>query len=110
GAEWYKASEAKASNLRQFLGEQRKCMDGRPRLPSTRMTLSRHRVTPLFDDLIGSNEQARTSLSQYSAIYLMWYFSTFAPVMPSGLPGRLMIRESSCSVAFACELLRPTGR
>jgi hypothetical protein len=38
---WHKASEAKASNLRQVLGEQRKCMDGRPRLPSTRMTPSR---------------------------------------------------------------------
>jgi hypothetical protein len=33
----HKASEAKASNLRQLSGEQRKCMDGRPRLPSTRM-------------------------------------------------------------------------
>jgi hypothetical protein len=37
---WHEASEAKASNLRQLLGEQRKCMDGRPRLPSTRMTQS----------------------------------------------------------------------
>jgi signal transduction histidine kinase len=30
---WHKVSEPKASNLRQLLGEQRKCMDGRPRLP-----------------------------------------------------------------------------
>jgi hypothetical protein len=35
---WHKASEAKASSLRQLLGAQRKCMDGRPRPPSTRMT------------------------------------------------------------------------
>jgi hypothetical protein len=27
---WHKASEAKASNLRQLSGEQRKCMEGRP--------------------------------------------------------------------------------
>jgi hypothetical protein len=33
----HKASEARASNLRQLFGEQRKCMDGRPRLPSTLM-------------------------------------------------------------------------
>jgi hypothetical protein len=39
---WHKAAEAKAANLRQLLGEQRKCMDGRPRLPSTRMTHQRH--------------------------------------------------------------------
>src|ERR1700730_317747 len=32
-----KASEAKASNLRQLLGGQRKCMGRLPRLPSTRM-------------------------------------------------------------------------
>jgi hypothetical protein len=38
------ASEAKALNLRQLLGEQRKCMDGRPRLPSTLLTHQRHRL------------------------------------------------------------------
>jgi hypothetical protein len=32
------AAEAKAASLRQLLGEQRKCIDGRPRLPSTLMT------------------------------------------------------------------------
>ena len=37
----HKASEAKASNLRQPSGEQRKCMDGRPRPPSTRLNSSR---------------------------------------------------------------------
>jgi hypothetical protein len=39
----HKAAEANASNLRQLLGEQRKCMDGRPRLPSTQMTHKRHK-------------------------------------------------------------------
>jgi hypothetical protein len=34
----HKAAEANTSNLRQLLGKQRKCMDGRPRPPSTRMT------------------------------------------------------------------------
>jgi hypothetical protein len=43
---WHKAAEAKASNLRQLLGEQRKCMDGRPRPPSTRMTQSRTQGVP----------------------------------------------------------------
>jgi hypothetical protein len=43
---WHKASDAKALNLRQLLGEQRECMDRRPRLPSTRMTPSRHRPDP----------------------------------------------------------------
>ena len=38
------APEAKASNLRQLLGEQRKWIDGRPRPPSTRMTPSRHQA------------------------------------------------------------------
>jgi hypothetical protein len=33
----HKAAEAKGSSLRQLFGEQRNCMDGRPRLPSTRM-------------------------------------------------------------------------
>jgi hypothetical protein len=32
-----RGSEAKASNLRQLFGDQRKCMDGRPRPPSTQM-------------------------------------------------------------------------
>jgi hypothetical protein len=36
------ASEAQASSLGQLLGEQRKCIDGRPRLPSMRMTHQRH--------------------------------------------------------------------
>ena len=37
-----KPAEAKAVSLRQLLGEERKCMDRRPRLPSTRMTRCRH--------------------------------------------------------------------
>jgi hypothetical protein len=37
-----------ASNLRQLLGEQWKCMDGRPRLPSTRMLLMRGRLPRLL--------------------------------------------------------------
>ena len=34
----YLSGEAMAASLRQLLGEQRKYMEGRPRLPSTLMT------------------------------------------------------------------------
>jgi hypothetical protein len=38
----HKASEAKASSLRQLSEEQRKCTEGRPRLPPRLMTHLRH--------------------------------------------------------------------
>jgi hypothetical protein len=41
---WHKASEAKASEFTSAFGDQRNCMDGRPRLPSMRMTQLRHRL------------------------------------------------------------------
>jgi hypothetical protein len=60
------ASEAKALNLRQLLGEQRKCMDGRPRLPSTLLTHSRtpcciaQAIGHLSDDSSLQRFEART--------------------------------------------------
>jgi hypothetical protein len=42
----HKAAVAKASSLLQLLGEQRKCMAARPRLPSTRIPLRAYYDTP----------------------------------------------------------------
>jgi hypothetical protein len=42
----HKAAEAKASSLRQLLGEQPKCMAARPRLRSTRMPSRPGNFTP----------------------------------------------------------------
>src|ERR1700726_4619035 len=50
-----------AVSLRQLSGEQRKCMEGRPRLPPRLMTPSRHAARPFesFKYLVGAGEHER---------------------------------------------------